>query len=85
MFGWLSDEADLASSTKRRSALLVLDELGRQDLERDVALERLVLREVDLAHAAGAERADDPVVGDLVLGAQRSLGVSWHHFLASLR
>ena len=37
-------------------------ELGRQDLERHLALERLVLRQVHLTHATGAERADDPVM-----------------------
>ena len=85
MLGWLSDEADFASSTEAPEAILVLDEIRRQDLERDVALEASVLRQVHLAHAARAERGHDPVMGDLVLGAQRSLGLSRHHFLASLR
>jgi len=50
--------------------LLVADQLRRQDLERDAPLELLVLRDVDLAHAAGAERADDAVMGDAILRFQ---------------
>ena len=51
-------------------AVLALHQVGRQDLERDVALEGLVLGQVHLAHAARAERGDDAVVRDLVFGAQ---------------
>jgi hypothetical protein len=49
-----------------------------QDLDRDRALEREVGGEVDLAHAAGAERALDAKVTELLAGAQaggRGVGV----------
>ena len=39
----------------------VVGEMRREDLHRDVAPEPRVLRPVDLAHAAGTERADDLV------------------------
>ena len=73
MFGWLSDDADFASSTKRRTRSSSATSSGGRTLSATLRSRRLVLGEVHLAHAAGAERADDPVVGDLVLGAQRSL------------
>ena len=37
------------------------DELGRQDFQRDEAVQPLVARLVDLAHAAGAEQRADLV------------------------
>ncbi len=52
-------------------AVFVAHQVEGEDLERDVAPQRLVLGQVDLAHAARAEWRDDPVVGDLVLGVQR--------------
>ena len=52
-------------------AVFVADEVGREDLERDIPPQRPILGQIDLAHPAGAERRDDPVVGDLVLRAQR--------------
>jgi hypothetical protein len=54
-------------------AVFAPDQLGREDLERDVAFERLVLSEIDLAHAACAKWPDDPVVGNLILGLERPL------------
>ena len=39
-------------------------EVGVQDLDRDFAIERLVHRLVDGAHAAAAEALDDPVFAD---------------------
>jgi len=55
--------------------LLALDQLRRQDLECDVALEGLVLREVDLAHSSHAERSHDPVMRKDVFGLERTAGV----------
>ncbi len=46
--------------------LLVADELRRQDLQRDAALEGEILGEIHLAHAAGSQRAHDPIVGNPV-------------------
>jgi myo-inositol-1(or 4)-monophosphatase len=47
-------------------ALLVLGEAHRQELERHLAPQTVVLGEINLAHAAGAEKALHPVVGDLL-------------------
>ena len=44
-------------------AVGIAGHVGRKDLEGDVALEFGVGGAVDLAHAAGAEGADDAVVG----------------------
>ena len=46
------------------AAIGVVGESLRQHLERDLAAELRVLGEVHLAHAAGAQRAEDPVVRD---------------------
>ena len=46
-------------------------QLRRQDLERDLAIESCVFRQIDLAHPTGANRLDDPVVSD---GSGRSPG-----------
>ncbi len=45
-------------------------ERGRQDLDRNVATEPRVVRAVDLAHAAGAERRDDVVRAEPVTGGE---------------
>jgi hypothetical protein len=44
---------------------LVLGQLRREDLERDLPLEPVVLGEVDDAHPPATEGAHDPVTGDL--------------------
>ena len=41
---------------------LVAQRTGWQHFQRDVAIEMFVMSKVDLAHAAGAEPLDDPVV-----------------------
>jgi hypothetical protein len=46
-------------------------ELQRQNLQRDVAAQRQVPRTQDLAHASGAEDADDFVRADARTGRQR--------------
>jgi hypothetical protein len=43
-------------------ALVIAHQVRRQDLQRDRSAEHRVLSFVDLAHAAGAETADDLVV-----------------------
>jgi hypothetical protein len=55
---------ELCLTLESREALLVLGEIRRQDLDRDVALELGVVGAIDLAHPAFAELG-----GDLV-GAQ---------------
>ena len=42
-------------------------EVGREDLDRDVATELAVARAIDLAHAAGAERGHDRVGSELTI------------------
>ena len=61
MFGWFSDEADRASCSNRLRRSGVGGELGREDLDRDLAAQALVARAVDLAHASGPERREDLV------------------------
>jgi hypothetical protein len=48
--------------------------LGPDGLERNATLQRLVERRVDLAHATGAEPAEDPVVRDALPQT-----VAWAH------
>ena len=43
------------------AALGIRGELGRKDLDRDVALQSLVSGSVDLAHASGADGGNDLV------------------------
>ena len=61
MLGWESDPARRASCSKRRRRSGLCAELGGQHLDRDVAAEAGVARAVDLAHPAGAEKAEDLV------------------------
>ena len=51
--------------------LFVTDEFRGKDLQGDDALQREILGEVHLAHAAGAQRAHDPIVGDPVARYER--------------
>jgi len=46
-------------------------EVGRQDLQGDVASQAIVAHAVDLAHTAGAERTDDLVGTDAGAGGER--------------
>jgi hypothetical protein len=48
-------------------ALVVLPHLG-EDLESDLPIEGGIARQVDLAHATGAQRADHVVVRNEVVG-----------------
>ena len=76
MLGWLSDDADRASSTKRRTRSSLRTRSGGRILSATFRPSVRSCGQVDLAHAARAERRDHPVVGDLVLGAQRCLGLA---------
>ncbi|MBB4662046.1 hypothetical protein BDZ31_001619 [Conexibacter arvalis] len=42
----------------------IAGQLGREQLERDAAAERLLLGEIDDAHAAATDCPDDPAAGD---------------------
>ena len=63
--GWSRDAASLRLADEPLAEAFVLGELGREDLQGDLPLEPVVLREVDDAHAAAAERPLDPIAGDL--------------------
>src|SRR5580704_14190194 len=45
----------------------------RQNLDGDVAIQPLIVRPIDLAHPAGAERCDDLVGSELRSGRERHL------------
>src|SRR5262245_40036604 len=53
-------------------ALFTAHETRWKDLQRHPAVERLVSREVDLAHPSRRERPHDAVAGDLIFGLERS-------------
>ena len=61
MFGCCRPAALDASRRKRSTNSLVLGEVAVQQLERDMAAELLVLGQVDVGHAAGAEPLEDAV------------------------
>jgi len=50
------------------TSLWLGDVLVRQDLERNLALELQILRQIHLAHAALAQRFDDTVMPELISG-----------------
>ena len=62
MPGWLSELAVRASRRKRSSACWLRDRVGGQELHRHLPPEAFVLGQIDHAHAAGAERAENPIV-----------------------
>ena len=59
MFGWFSPPAARASCSNRRRRSASSEKRRGQDLDRDVALQLMIARPVDLAHAAGAQRAEN--------------------------
>ena len=65
---------DLGFAAEARDALRVSGEQGRQDLDRDLAFELRVLRAIDLAHAARAERGDDFVGTEACAGSECQVG-----------
>ena len=54
----------LRFSREPRSTFGVLGQFRRQDLERNLAVERGVLGQIDIAHPTRADLAQDLVVGD---------------------
>ena len=62
MFGWSSRAAVRASRRKRSRPSRDSAALGRQHLDRDLAVERELAGQVDRAHAAAPEQALDPVL-----------------------
>ena len=49
----------------------ILEGGGGQELERDIAIEALVMRAIHLAHAARPEHRQDAIVADLPIGHVR--------------
>jgi hypothetical protein len=45
------------------NAVRIARQFGRQQLDRDPAMQACVFGQIDLAHAAGAQLGDDAVVG----------------------
>ena len=58
--------------------LLVLSELGRQQLQRDMPVEPLVVGEVDDRHPTPTEHPLDPVAGDLGSDARVNINGASH-------
>ena len=54
MLGWFSEASVRASRRKRARRSGSLANVGRQNLDRDVAAELAVVRAIHLAHAASA-------------------------------
>ncbi len=54
-------------------------ELGREELERDGAVEREVARAIDDAHSTAAEQRLDPVTGQLLAHGEARLGPAAAH------
>ena len=71
MPGWFSAARAFASLSKRADSVPVLEELLRQDLQRDVAVEARVLRPVDLPHPARPEGREDLVRTEAGTGGER--------------
>jgi hypothetical protein len=61
-------------AAEARDAFFITRELGRQDLQGNIAIEFRIARAIHLAHSAGAERAGDRVRADA--GALRQ-GHGW--------
>ena len=76
MCGWLRprDDARLARQPLPRGQ--ILRAAGRQDLDRDGAIEPGIEGFVDLAHAAGADQREDLVRTELVAGLEWHAGKS---------
>jgi len=76
----LVDDGDVGMGQRRGDAGLAQQAragrvvtAGGQQLERDLAAQSKVLRQVDLAHASGPEPLHDPVAGRDLLEHARSL------------
>ena len=61
----------LGFGLEARQRVGVVDEVLRQHLDRDVALEPRIARAVHLAHPAGAERRQDLVRAEALAGSER--------------
>ncbi len=61
----------LSLATKARQSIRLVREQLRQDLDRNVALQARVASTIDLAHPAGAKRAEHFVVAESSVNGQR--------------
>ena len=64
MFGWLERGEQFRFLLEAPSPVLVIEEVFRQDLQRDLPLEPRILRPVDVSHAACAEARANLVVAE---------------------
>jgi hypothetical protein len=55
---------DLRLALESREAVGILGDIRRQDLERDLATELLIVGPPDFPHPAGAEGSADPILGE---------------------
>ena len=66
------DRARLAHESRPRAR--VIEAVRRKELDRDVAMQVLVLGAIDLAHPASAQSVDDAVVSEPLTGARQLHG-----------
>jgi hypothetical protein len=71
MLGWLNAASVCALAREPRQAIGVAGERVREDLQRDVAIERRIAGAVDLPHAAFADQRRDFVDAETVASRQR--------------
>ena len=62
--GMIERREDFRFALESREAFAIVGDIGGQDLDRHFALQLRIARAIDLAHAAGAELADDFVHAD---------------------
>ena len=70
MFGWFRAARTCASRWNRANRSAIAASVGRQHLDRDLALQIRVRRSIDLAHAAGTQGRLDLVRTEAGAGAQ---------------
>jgi hypothetical protein len=71
MFGWLRAEARLRLLQQPAAPRLVARQLGRQQLDRDLAAEARVAGAVDLAHAPRSEEREHLIRSEPRAGRNR--------------
>src|SRR5262245_58322078 len=64
---------DFGLALESRQPLVIAGDVGRQDFDRDVALQLRIARSIDFAHSAGAEGRDYFVGTEPVSGGERHL------------
>ena len=65
----------LRFALEARQAIGIAGERRRQHLDRDVAIQLRIARAIDLAHAAGAEQADNAIEPEGGAGREATVGL----------